>query len=59
MLKTRSGIRNFRCFKRHQPDIWLMQEVNVSTELQSVIQTSNCNILPENGNSRGTAIVWT
>ena len=35
-----------------------MQEVNVSTELQSVIQTSNCNILPENGNSRGTAIVW-
>ena len=59
--KTRSGILDV--LKRHKPDIWLMQEVNVSTEeLQSLIKTSNysasCNILSENENSRGTAIVW-
>ena len=40
-----------------------MQEVKVSTEeLQSLIQVLNysasCNILSENENSRGTAIVW-
>ena len=59
--KTRSGIMDV--LKRHSPDIWLMQEVNVSTEeLQSLVQNSNynaiCNILPENENSRGTAILW-
>ena len=59
--KTRSGILNV--LKCHKPDIWLMQEVNVSTEeLQSLIQSLNysasCNILSENENSRGTAFVW-
>ena len=59
--KTRSGILDV--LKRHQPDIWLMQEVNESREelphlVQSSGYNSKCNILSDNENSRETAFVW-
>ena len=45
--KTRSGILDI--LKNHQPDIWMMQEVNVnSEELASLVQQcgykAECNI---------------
>ena len=60
-LKTRAGILDIlRGFK---PDIWLMQEVNVSTEeLDSLVDNHGysacCNVTTEEETARGTAIVW-
>ena len=59
--KTRSGILDI--LKNHQPDIWMMQEVNVnSEEMSSLVQhcgyNAECNITADDENTRGTAIVW-
>ena len=60
-LNTRAGIIDtLRGFK---PDIWLMQEVNVSTEeLESLVANIGykacCNVNSEDEIVRGTAIVW-
>ena len=47
----------------HKPDIWLMQEVNISTEEMNTLvekfgYKAKCNVQIENENSRGTAFVW-
>ena len=60
-LKTRAGILD--CLRGFKPDIWLMQEVNVSTEeLDSLVAnlgyTACCNVKSEDETNRGTAIVW-
>ena len=60
-LKTRAGILDI--LVGFKPDIWLMQEVNVSTEeLESLVTnlgyTACCNVNSEDDTNRGTAIVW-
>ena len=60
-MKTRAGIIDV--LKGFKPDIWLMQEVNVSTdELKSLIcdlgYDACCNVDCDGETSRGTAFVW-
>ena len=60
-LKTRSGILDY--LKRFKPDIWMVQEVNVSTEeLGALVETFDynaaCNVNLENETNRGTAFIW-
>ena len=60
-IRTRTGILDY--LQTHKPDIWLMQEVNISTEeLNTLVDKfgyrANCNVQIENENSRGTAFVW-
>ena len=60
-LRTRAGILD--CLKSYKPDIWMVQEVNVSTEeLNALVETlgynAACNVNLENETNRGTAFIW-
>ena len=60
-LKTRAGILDI--LRGYKPDVWLLQEVNVSTEeLNSLVAnlgfTASCNVTTEEDTIRGTAIIW-
>ena len=60
-LKTRAGILDI--LRVNKPDIWLMQEVNVSTDELNLLVTNLgyaacCNVNTEEDSIRGTAIVW-
>ena len=60
-LRTRAGILD--CLRGFKPDIWLMQEVNVSTEeLDSLVDnlgySACCNVTSDDETNRGTAFVW-
>ena len=60
-LKTRAGILDI--LRVNKPDIWLMQEVNVSTDELNLLVTNLgyaacCNVNTEEDTIRGTAMVW-
>ena len=60
-LKTRAGVLDI--LLGYKPDVWLMQEVNVSTEeLDSLVcnvgYNACCNVTTGEDSARGTAIVW-
>ena len=59
-LKTRAGILDI--LRGYKPDVWLLQEVNVSTEeLNSLVANlgfiASCNVTTEEDTIRRTAII--